>query len=59
MLGFWTHSIFLVGWLLDCGRAYPDTGTGTSEDVFYLLAIKEPTSSEGMPGIEPGSFDPQ
>ena len=24
-------------------RAYPDTGTGTSEDVFYLLAIRGPT----------------
>ena len=40
-------------------RAYPDTGTGTSEDVFYLLAIRGPTSGEGNPGIEPGSSDPQ
>ena len=35
------------------------TGTGTSEDVFYLLAIRGPTRGEGMPGIEPGSPDPQ
>ena len=34
-------------------RAYPDTGTGTSEDVFYLLAIRGPTCSEGKPGIDP------
>ena len=33
--------------------------TGTSEDVFYLLAIRGPTRGEGMPGIEPGSTDPQ
>ena len=40
-------------------RAYPDTGTGTSEDAFNLLAIRGPTCGEGMPGIEPGSSDPQ
>ena len=34
-------------------------GTGTSEDVFNLLAIRGPTRSEGKPGIEPGSSDPQ
>ena len=34
-------------------------GTGTSEDVFNLLAIRGPTRGEGMPGIEPGSSDPQ
>ena len=37
----------------------PDTGTGMSDDIFYLLAIRGPTCSEGMPGIEPGSSDPQ
>ena len=37
----------------------PDTGTGTSEDVFNILAIRGPTRGEGMPGIEPGSSDPQ
>ena len=37
----------------------PDTGTGTSADVFNLLAIRGPTRGEGMPGIEPGSSDPQ
>ena len=43
-------------------RAYPDTGTRTSEDVFYVLAIRGPTHGEGMPGIKPGSGgspDPQ
>ena len=40
-------------------RAYPDTGTGTSEDLFSILAIKGPTRGEGKPGIEPGSSDPQ
>ena len=40
-------------------QAYPDTGTGTSEDVFYLRAIRGPTRSEGKPGIKPGSSDPQ
>ena len=40
-------------------RAYPDTGTGTSEDAFNLLAIREPTRGEGKPKIEPGSSDPQ
>ena len=40
-------------------RAYPYTGTGTSEDVFYLLATRGPTRSESYPGIEPGSPDPQ
>ena len=34
-------------------------GTGTSEDVFNLLVIKGPTPGEGIPGIEPGSLDPQ
>ena len=43
---------------LACG-AYPDTGTGTSEDVFNLLAIRGSTHGEGMPGIETGSSDPQ
>ena len=38
---------------------YPDTGTGTSEDVFNLLAIKGPTRGDRMPGIEPGSPDLQ
>ena len=33
--------------------------TGTSEDVFNLLAIRGPTRSEGKPGIEPESSDPQ
>ena len=37
----------------------PDTGTGTSEDVFNLLAIRGPIHVEGKPGIEPGSSDPQ
>ena len=32
-------------------QAYPGMGTGTSEDVFYLLAIRGPTSGEGMLGI--------
>ena len=27
-------------------RAYPDTGTGTSKDVFYLLSIRGPTRGE-------------
>ena len=45
-------------WSLAC-QDYPDTSTGTPEDVFYLLAIKGPTRSEGKPGIEPGSSDPQ
>ena len=40
-------------------RAYPDTGTGTSKDVFNLLAIRGPTHGEGKPGIEPRSSDPQ
>ena len=40
-------------------KAYPDTGTGTSKDVFNLLAIRGPTRGEGKPGIEPGSSDPQ
>ena len=40
-------------------RAYLDTGTGTSEDVFYLLAIRGPTRGEGKRGIEPGSSDPK
>ena len=30
------------------GRVYPDTGTRTSEDVFYLLAIRGPKRGEGM-----------
>ena len=38
---------------------YPDKGTGTSEDVFYLLAIIGPTCGEGMLGIEPRSPNPQ
>ena len=37
----------------------PRPGTGTSEDVFNLLAIRGPTRGEGKPGIEPGSSDPQ
>ena len=36
-------------------RAYPDTGTRTSQDVFNLLAIRGPTGCEGMLGIEPRS----
>ena len=40
-------------------RAYLDTGTRTSEDVFYLLAIRGPTRGEGKRGIEPGSSDPK
>ena len=39
--------------------AYLDTGTGTSEDVFYLLAIRVPTRGGGKRGIEPGSSDPK
>ena len=34
-------------------------GTRTSEDVFYLLATRGPTHSEGMPEIEPRCPDPQ
>ena len=34
-------------------------GTGTSEDVFCLLAIRGPTCDLRMPGIEPGSYDPK
>ena len=34
-------------------------GIGTSEDVFYLLAISGPTRGEGKRGIEPGSSDPK
>ena len=40
-------------------RTYPDTGTGTSEDVFNILAIRGPTRGDVMLGIEPGSSDPQ
>ena len=40
-------------------RAYLDTGTGTSEAVFCLLAIRGPTRGEGKRGIEPGSSDPK
>ena len=40
-------------------RSYLDTGTGMSEDVFYLLAIRGPTCGEGKRGIEPGSSDPK
>ena len=41
-------------------RACPDTGTGTSEDVFNLLAIRGPTRrGEGKPRIEPGSPYPR
>ena len=36
-----------------------DTGTGKSEDVFYVLAVRGPTCGEGMPGIEPGSPEAQ
>ena len=32
---------------------------GTSEGVFYLLAIRGPTRGECMPRIDPGSPDPQ
>ena len=35
------------------------SGTRTSEDVFYLLAIRCPARGEGKPGIEPGSSDPK
>ena len=41
-------------WMTTCLR-----GTGTSKDVFNLLAIRGPTRGEGKPGIEPGSSDPQ
>ena len=40
-------------------RAYLDTGTGTSEDVFYLLAIRGPSRGEGKQDIEPVSSDPK
>ena len=40
-------------------RASPDTGIGTSEDVFNLLAIRGPTRCESMAGIESGSPDLQ
>ena len=62
------NSTLNYGWLVWCGltcptpRAamdYPNTGTGTSEDAFLLLAIREPTRGEGKPGIEPGLSDPQ
>ena len=36
--------------------AYPDTGTRTSKDIFYLLAIGEPAHVEGMLRIKPGSI---
>ena len=52
-----THAMGSLGFLA-C-RAYLDTGTGTSEDVFNLLAIRGPTRGEGKPGIEPGSSDPK
>ena len=52
-----THTMGSKG-SLAC-RAYLDTGTGTSEDVFYLLAIRGPTRGEGKRGIEPGSSDPK
>ena len=37
----------------------PRHGHGTSEDAFYLLAIRGLTRGEGKPGIEPGSSDPK
>ena len=40
-------------------RAYPDTETRSTEDVFFLLAVRGPTRDEGKPGIEPWSSDPQ
>ena len=40
-------------------QSLPQHGTGTSEDVFYLLAISGPTRGEGKPGIEFGSSDPK
>ena len=40
-------------------RSYLDTGNRTSEDIFYLLAIRGPTRGEGKRGIEPGSSDPK
>ena len=52
-----THAMGSKG-SLAC-RAYLDTGTGTSEDVFYLLAMRGPTRGEGKWGIEPGSSDPK
>ena len=52
-----THAIGSLG-SLAC-RAYLDKGTGTSEDVFYLLAIRGPKRGEGKRGIEPGSSDPK
>ena len=52
-----THAMGSQG-SLAC-RAYLDTGTGTSEDVFYLLAIRGPTRGEGKREIELGSSDPK
>ena len=52
-----THAMDSKG-SLAC-RAYLNTGTGTSEDVFYLFAIRGPTRGEGKRGIEPGSSDPK
>ena len=40
-------------------QAYPDKGTGTSEDVLNILAIRGPTHEEGMPRIEHESSDRQ
>ena len=48
----WTDRVYT-------GRDYPDTVTGMSEDVSYLLAIRGPTRCAGMPGIESGSLDPR
>ena len=32
--------------------SHPNTGTGSFEDVVNRLAIRDPTSGEGKPGIE-------
>ena len=40
-------------------RAYPDTGTGMSVDVFNFLAIRGSISDGGVPEIKPGSPDQQ
>ena len=38
-------------------RAYFDTATGTSEDIFYFIAIRGTIRDESMPGIETRSSD--
>ena len=39
--------------------ADPDMGIWMSEDVFNLIAIRGPENHESIPGIKPGSYDPQ